>query len=84
MWSRNSDEKQLMHSKSDNIEITIGNNANRNYNQKLEFMIGNNTDEIVHERFYSLLHKYQKGLEESMKGSDFVVILMDCMTSIIR
>ena len=32
MWSRNSDEKQLMHSKSDNIEITIGNNANRNYN----------------------------------------------------
>ena len=84
MLSRNSDAKQLIHSKSDNIEIIIGNNANRNYNQKLEFMIGNNTDEIVHELFYSLLHMYQIGLEKLMKGSDFVVILMDCMTSIIR
>ena len=40
-----------MHSKFDNIEI----------------MIGSETDEIIEELFKSLLHRYQEGLEESMK-----------------
>ena len=35
-------------------------------------MIGNETDEIFLEVFDSLLQKYQKGLEEAIKGSEFV------------
>ena len=44
-----------MHSKSDNIEITIG----------------SETDEIIENLFDSFLQRYQKRFEESMKGSDF-------------
>ena len=49
--SKDSDETKTMHSKCDNIEI----------------MIGSETDEIIEEIFKSLLHRYQEGLEESMK-----------------
>ena len=45
-----------MHSKPDNTEI----------------MIGADTNEIIKNLFNSLLQRYQKGLEESMRGSDFV------------
>ena len=45
-----------MHSKSDNSEIII-------YGK---------TDEVIKERFQSLLNRYQIGLETSMKGSDFI------------
>ena len=45
-----------MYSKSDNNEIVIGYEA----------------DEVIEERFGFLLQKYQKGLEESMKVSEFV------------
>ena len=45
-----------MHTKSDNIKI----------------MDGNEIDEIIQELFYSFLQKYKKGLEESVKGSEFV------------
>ena len=34
-------------------------------------MIGCETDEVIEEVFKSLLQRYQKGLEESMKGSHF-------------
>ena len=44
-----------MHSRSDNIET----------------MVGNETNEIIEELFDSLLQKYKKDLEESMKGSEF-------------
>ena len=54
-----------MHSKSDNIKI----------------MIGSKTDEIIDELFESLLKKYQKDLEESMKGGDFVVDTVDLLYS---
>ena len=47
---------RTVHSKSDNIEI----------------MIGNETNETIDELFDSLLENYQKGLEESIKGSEFV------------
>ena len=40
-------------------------------------MIGNNTDEIINEVFHSPLHRYQIGLEESMKNSDFVFVHID-------
>ena len=45
-----------MHKKSNNIEI----------------MMGTETDEIIQELFKSLLQRYQEGLEESMRGSEFV------------
>ena len=46
-----------MHSKSDNIEVLIGNET---------------TNEIVEELFKSLLQRYRKGLEEKMRGSEFL------------
>ena len=49
--SKDPNEIRTMHSKSDNIEI----------------MIGNETDEIIEDFFESLLQKYRKGLEESMR-----------------
>ena len=58
--SKDSDEICIMRTKSNNIEI----------------MMGNETDEII-ELFESLLQKYQEGLEESMKGSDFVFDSVD-------
>ena len=58
--SKDSDEICIMRTKSNNIEI----------------IMGNETDEII-ELFESLLQKYQEGLEESMKGSDFVFDSVD-------
>ena len=52
-----------MHSRSDNIEI----------------MIGDKTDEIIKEIFQSLLTRYQTSLETSMKGSYFVYDSIDGM-----
>lgn len=47
---------RTMHSKDNNSEV----------------IISNETDEITEKPFESLLQKYQKGLEESMKGREFV------------
>ena len=38
----------------------------------IEIMIGSETNEAIEELFKSLLQRYQKELEESMKGSEFV------------
>ena len=38
----------------------------------IEIMIGNETDEIIRNIFESFLQRYQEGLEESMRGSEFV------------
>ena len=46
--SKDSDEIRTMVTKSNNIEI----------------MMGNETDEIIEELFESLLQKYQEGLEQ--------------------
>ena len=54
--SEDSDEIRTMCTKSNNIEI----------------MIVNETDEIIKEPFESLLQKYKEGLEERMRGSNFV------------
>ena len=54
--SKDSRETCAMHTKSDNMEI----------------IIGNETDEIVKELFESLLKRYQKGLEEKLRGNEFV------------
>ena len=50
-----SDETRIMHAKSGNIEI----------------MIGSETDEVIEELFGSLLKRYKKELEESIRGSEF-------------
>ena len=50
-----SDETRIMHTKSDNKEI----------------MIGSNTNEVIKELFKSFLLRYQEGLQEKMRGSDF-------------
>ena len=64
--SKDSDETRTMHTKSDNIEI----------------MMGNETDEIIEKLFKSLLQKYQDGLEESMRGSKFIPDSVDlCITT---
>ena len=60
MPSKDNDEERVMHLKSDNIEI----------------MINDKADEVMGERFQSLLSRYQIGLETSMKGWNFLV---DCV-----
>ena len=50
-----SDEKRIMHTKSDNKEI----------------MIGSDTNEVIKELFKSILQRYQEGLQEKKTGSDF-------------
>ena len=37
----------------------------------VEIMIGSETDEIIEDLFECFLQKYQEGLEESMRGSEF-------------
>ena len=54
--SKDNDEEQIMHSKSDNIKI----------------MINDYVDEVIQELFQSLLFRYQIGLEILMKGSESV------------
>ena len=61
--SKDSDEIYTMQAKSNDIEI----------------MMGNETDEIIEERFESLLQKYQEGLEEKMRGSKFVFDSVDLL-----
>ena len=51
-----SNDTRTMRAKIDNIEI----------------MMGSETGEIIEELFKYLLQKYQEGLEESMKGSEFI------------
>ena len=57
-----------MHTKSDGIEI----------------MIGNETDEIIEELFDFLLQRYQEKLEQLMRGSElFLIVLIYCIINII-
>ena len=51
-----SDETRIMHTKSDNAEI----------------MIGSDINEVIKEIFKSFLQRYQEGLQEKMRGSEFV------------
>ena len=50
-----SDETCIMHTKRDNMEI----------------MIGSDTNDVIKELFKSFLQRYQEGLQEKMRGSDF-------------
>ena len=57
-----------MYSKSDNVEI----------------MMGFDTNEIIENLFDSILQRYQKGLEKSMKGSDFVFDYVESLNYIFH
>ena len=61
--SIDSDETRTMHTKSNNVEI----------------MMGSETDEIIEDLFESFffLFEYQEGLEESVRGSEFVYDSVD-------
>ena len=61
--SKDSDETCTMHTKSNNTEI----------------MMGSETDKIIEELFESFLQKYQEGLDESMRGSEFVYGSFDAL-----
>ena len=50
-----SDETRIMHTRSDNIEI----------------MIGDDNDDIIEELFKSFIQKYEENLQNKMKGSNF-------------
>ena len=52
-----SDEARIMHTRSDNIEI----------------MIGDDNDDIIEELFKSFLQKYEENLQNKMRGSDFIL-----------
>ena len=59
--SKDSDETRTMHTKSNNVKI----------------MTSSETNEIIEDLFESFLQKYQEGLEESMRGSEFVYDSVD-------
>ena len=61
--SKDSGEIRTMHTKSSNIEI----------------MMDNETNEIIEKLFDSLLQKCQSGLEESMRGSEFIPNSVDLL-----
>ena len=61
--SKNIDGTRTMHSKSNNVEI----------------MMGNEIDEIIEELFKSFLQKYQEGLEEPMSRSEFIFDSVDAL-----
>ena len=63
IFFKDSDETLTMHTKSNNVEI----------------MVGSETDEIIEELFESLLRLYQKNLDESMRGSEFVYDSVDSL-----
>ena len=62
--SKDSDETRTMNTKSNNVEI----------------MVGTETNEIIKELFKSILERYQKGLEESMIGSEFIFDSVDAFS----
>ena len=50
----------------------------------IEIMIGNETDEIIEELFDFLLQRYQEKLEQLMRGSElFLIVLIYCIINII-
>ena len=59
--SKDSKETRTMHTNSGNIKI----------------MMSSETDNIIDELFKSPLQKYQEGLEDSMRGSEFVFDSVD-------
>ena len=51
----------------------------RTKSDNIEIMMGSDTDEIIEGLFESLLERYQEGLEESMRGSEFIFDSVDAL-----
>ena len=66
--SKNFNDVRDLYSKSDNVEI----------------MMCADTNEIIEKLFDSILQRYQKGVEESMKGSDFVFDYVESLNYIFH
>ena len=66
--SKNFNDVRDRYSKSDNVEI----------------MMDADTNEIIKNIFDSILQRYQNGLEESMKGSDFVFYYVESLNYIFH
>ena len=67
--SKDSGEISTMHTKSNKIEI----------------MMGNETNQIIEELFKSRLQKYEEGLEKKMRGSKFfLIVLVYCIIFFIK
>ena len=67
--SKDNDEKRLMQTKSEKIEI----------------MIKDKTDKVTEEPFHHLPSKYQIDLELTMKGSSFIFDHVHCcITNVIK
>ena len=60
---KDSNEVRTMYTKSDNVDI----------------MTGVETNDVAEEIFKSTLERYQTGLKESMRGSEF---LFDCVNEV--
>ena len=60
---KDSDEIHTMHTKSNNLEI----------------FIGGETNEIIEEVYKSLFQTYQEGLDEKIKGSEFIFDSVDAL-----
>ena len=61
--SKDSDETRTMHTRSNNVEI----------------MVGSEINEIIKHFLESFLQRFQEGLEESMRGSEFVYDSVDVL-----
>ena len=61
--SKDSDKTHTMHAKINNVEI----------------MMGRETNQIIEELFEFLLHRYQEGLEESMRRSGLIFDSVDIL-----
>ena len=48
----------------------------------IEIMMGSKIDKIIEEIFESLLQRYQKGLEESMKVSEVIFDSVDVLKTL--
>ena len=67
--SKDSDETGTMHAKNI-IEMKYNN---------VEIMMGSETKEIIEELLKFFLQRYQEGLEESMRGSEFIFDSVDAL-----
>ena len=72
MWQWVTMKPKFMSSKDSNKEHTMCSKSDSNI-----IMIVYDTHEIIQELFDSLLHSYQIGQEQSMKGGDFI---FDCVS----
>ena len=53
-------------------------------NNDIEIMMSSETNEIIEKLFKSLLQRYQEGLEELMRGNEFIFDSVDYYITIFK